>query len=250
MGVAPIDAKVVPDRVTVKTLGILNVVFALGLLGSGLCINMCALVYPWLSTVMKVKVDQDARAEASRKASVQRLDEQIQKASGPEKEKLRKEREELAEPPSDPQAEIAKTFADPRLRDARLVGQFAMDLLTGIFVNLLMLISGVGLLYYKAWGRYLAIAVAWLKIVRLLILMGAAFFILAPFLGTAVTQIETEAAAGDPPAIAAASQDGAAVAGMVRTYAAGVLLVGVIYPAVTIGMLRRPSAKAAVQRVR
>src|SRR5262249_12455960 len=55
------------------------------------------------------------------------------------------------------------------------------DLLTSLFVNLLMLISGIGLIALKRWGRALAIWPAVFKIARLVVVTASLILVVAPF---------------------------------------------------------------------
>ena len=53
------------------------------------------------------------------------------------------------------------------MSDRRLAVYYFTEVVSGMILNIVMIISGIGLLSLADWGRRLAITTAWLKILRL-----------------------------------------------------------------------------------
>lgn len=64
-------------------------------------------------------------------------------------------------------APIAPTFAMPQ-QQPEMIAYSVSDAVSGLILNVLMVVSGIGLLQIRRWGRSLALWVAGLKIVRLI----------------------------------------------------------------------------------
>ena len=134
-----------------------------------------------------------------------------------------------------------------QFQDPRYLGFFLADLASGLLLNLLMLIAGIGLVFLKGWGRAMAVFVAWSKIVRLLLLALLMTAVVAPYVTTAFAAMTAEARANNPQAAAGAPGPEAATSiGIAMTAGFWVLFaLGVIYPGLEIWFLTRPPVRAA-----
>ena len=66
------------------------------------------------------------------------------------------------------------------MSDMRLAIYYFAEVTAGMVLNVLMVISGVGLLGLAEWGRRLAIGVAWLKIVRWVAMVVVTMVVIVP----------------------------------------------------------------------
>lgn len=228
---------VVADPHTARTLGVLNIVYALGLMCGGLCVNLI-FMSPTLFSYVAVKVGEDQAArEAKRQATIEKLVEQEKSAADEDaKKEFREAREEMESSP-DFNPFKGSFLTDARFRDPRIMGYFVFDMLSGILLNLLMLISGIGIYGLKRWGRYLGFFVAFSKILRLALLAVLSTLVIAPVMSEFVTAIETALPEKGIPSVA--SQ----VAGMMVASSWIVMLLGSIYPLITILCLKRASVR-------
>src|SRR5262249_47445633 len=153
-----------------KTIGVLNLLLGgfLLLCGAG-CLNT---LLPFLLRNNPPQLDP---AEARRVVEQMRLEEvnrlkdaEQSAATEAEREKLRRSRAELAAKPWDIEAQVDFKKVNNDL--PWLARYLWADVVTGPVLNLLLLVSGVGLILLKGWGRTLALWTAGLKILRLLLL--------------------------------------------------------------------------------
>ena len=92
--------------------------------------------------------------------------------------------------------------------DIRLAIYSFSEVIAGIILNVLMAISGVGLLGLAEWGRRLAISVSWLKIVRWVAMIVVTLVLILPITVQKVqkmtdsiqAQVQAQAKAGGRPA--------------------------------------------------
>jgi hypothetical protein len=229
-----------PDPHTPKTLGVLNIGFALGLMAGGLCMNTAGLSGPLLSYFAGMQNVEMIAHSKSRQAKIEKLQELESKSSDQEaKSGIQAELEELeAEPAYDPTR--LTMLSNPRFRDPRLIGHFVLDLGTGLILNLFMLASGIGLYLLKRWGRVLAIMVAWAKILRLLALALSVSFVIAPLVASMITEFEAALPMEGVEAV------GQRAATLLMAFSWAMFVFGSIYPIVTLVLLRRPDLKAAL----
>jgi hypothetical protein len=116
-----------------------------------------------------------------------------------------------------------------------------------MFFNVLMLISGVGLIRLREWGRKLAVWVAALKIVRLIVLYGIFIMVMVPIFVKLILDMFEEMAqslppgAGRPPIAGMTTMFGT----MFSVSAVAVMILGSIYPGIVLWLLTRPGVKAA-----
>ncbi|MDB5353216.1 MAG: hypothetical protein JWN86_4463 [Planctomycetota bacterium] len=235
------------DPRTPKTMGILNIIFALVLMACGLCLGVYSLLLPMVGIAAESQQRLEAELVQKRNVAVAKLQEAENAATeGTKKAELKARREDLQVEEAGPVAR-RPMLADRRLRDPRFLGHFLLDMTSGLLLNVMMLVSGVGLIFLKGWGRSLAVFVAWSKIVRLLAIALSMTFVVAPFATTAIAEVLAEAKAANPnPAPGDLGPEFATTVGMVLTSACWVLfLLGSIYPGLTIWLLGRPSVREA-----
>lgn len=228
----------------VKTLGTLNIVFGVGLM---LCCTTCDAYLVAIPSLMSlVERQQQAvqeQLQARRDAEIQALRVQEEKAeTAEEKAKARADRiaTESLPLPNPPMAMVdvsAYGLDDPRVRI-----HYAVEGVTCLLVNMLLLISGIGLLRLKNWGRRMAIQVAVLKIVRLALLAASLLLIVQPITNAKLAQ----AGARKPDAEQVEAMKN------LQSFTSILLIpylgVGSVYPGVLICLLTRPGARAATLR--
>lgn len=235
MATASSDQPAKPTSQPAKTIGVLNLVFAPLLILGGLCVGIyMTLLIPNLGKFLEVQQQAVARQlEARRKAEVEDLEQQEADAqTEAAKAAIRARREAiLATPlmPPSPELPTSKMGLD----DPRLIAHFAADSVTGILLNLLMFVGGIGLVRLRSWGRSLSQWVAALKIVRLGLLAASMIFVVSPMMARKLGALP--GGANGAPRIRA----------MNIGFAAGYALIGSIYPIVTLAVLGRPRVRDA-----
>lgn len=235
----------IPDPHTPKTFGVLNIVFALLLMPCSMCMTFYALVPALLGFVSENVAQQANVRELQLKAELSRLDEDMKTATTDEqRQEIQNKRSAIEAAPA-PKADFPKIFSNEGFRKPVYMAHFIGDLSSGLFLNLLMLISGAGLVYLKGWGRVLAILISWMKVIRLLILAISSMFLLAPWLSNLVNVLEQEAIKMDPALGATAPNAGSKAALLVTIAGWLIFAFGAIYPIVQIRFLSLPSVREA-----
>ncbi len=136
------------------------------------------------------------------------------------------------------------------LSDRRIVVYYAVTLVTGIILNILMIVAGAGLMRLTEWGRRLGILLAELKIVRWLLITVVSMVLILPIsldrsqkmMAKMNAQSGGTAAPFGPSDLARLG----AIVGAVSTIFSAII--ASIYPALTIWFLTRPPARAACLR--
>ncbi len=241
---------VVPNVRIPKVLGILNIVFASGILLCGLCSGFYYMMLPGL---MKASVTMQQTAvkqfEEEQKADLKKLEE-AEKAAKSEEDKAAIE-EQRIEVRSRPKPTFG--LNDPStlgLDSPKLKAYMWADLLTSLVLNLMMLVAGIALVNRKPSGITLGLWTAGLKIIRLILIYSLFAIVVVPPLAQSMGKIAIQAMNAQvtgkpmPPSID--------MAFLVRTYtimytvgAVGMIVVGSIYPIVSLWLLSRPGARAA-----
>jgi len=241
-GVEMPSVVVAADTTTPRVFGILNIIFSLlGACIAGYALAM-AIFMPMFNETMK-QARQSAQETAA--TEIKALEEQVAAAATEEeKEELNAElvleRENLEVMSELEDATPFGAMADPQVR---LYGLFNGS--TGLFFNLLMFVSGVGLLYRKEWARKLAIWTAGFKIVRLIAMQAYNMLVIIPIQAKHMQAMFEQMDVGNA---GAGSADMAGMQGMMYTaWAVVSLVVGCIYPVLTLWFLSRPGVKATCQ---
>lgn len=235
-----------------KTIGILNLIFG-SLLSlcvgcSGAYMLMFVFMMPAMRPMMKAQQRQvQAQFEAQRQARIDNLRKQEQATEdAKEKQALRAQRNDLEARPIPEMPDMTKMWG---ANQPLVIGYGLTDITTALVLNLAMIVSGIGLVRLSDWGRRLGLWVAWLKIARLVMLY--AFFAIAvvPMIAKGYGEMMDEMMKAMPPPrnapVQPMGQTIAAVYGVMLTaYAVGMVLLGAIYPIVTLWYLSRPGTKA------
>ena len=233
------------------TLGILNIVFAIFLLLCVACYGVQVIAHGLLGSTFAASKQQAQKAmEERRQKDIDALEDSANKAATEEEaESLRAEKEDLENMPLPKIPDMSNMLG---MKSPGVFAAYLFDCSTGLILNVLMLISGVGLLKYHAWARKLAMWVAALKILRLLILCALTGLIISPAVSEGMGQFVGEAAQMNPNGGLPQQNQ---VAQMKTIYywstliSGGVLTVlGVIYPIISLWLLSRPNVAAACQK--
>ncbi len=232
-----------------RLLGIFSVVFATGLLLGGICMGGYVAIMPLVSGLMQSTQSRvSAQLEASRKAELNALAEREKKAkTDDEKIDLAAERKVIETRPLAPMNGMMDVNR-VQMGDPSFLRYSWADVVSGIVLNVLLLISGIGLLSWRPWARRLAVWTAALKIVRLVGLYGFFIIVIVPpycqKLGKAVdAMMQTTGLKSSPFMNAQALIKVYTV--MYSAMGLGVMLLGVIFPAILLWFLTRPAVKSA-----
>ena len=195
-----------------------------------------------------------AKGEVAKQA---RLDEvakrEVAAKTDAEKAAIRDERAVIV---ATPKPEIAgmdmMDLSKMGMTEPPVLAYFWVDYLSMFLLNTLLIVSGVGLLRGKPWSRKFAIQVAAAKIVRLGLVCAAWVLVvvptISPKLGAMVGAMmqQQQQAMGRPGAPNVNVGEMTRVYGIMYTaYGVGLFAVGIIYPAILIWLLSRPTARAA-----
>jgi hypothetical protein len=240
---------VTPNVSACKTIGTLNIIFGALLLLMGVCCGLQFFVQSTFAPAIMAQQQQQFKGamEAARQQQIQRLkDEEKAAKSDKEKAEVEARRKKLEARPEAKMPDFSKMYGTD---EPRVIGYWITDLASGVVLNLLMLIAGIGLVAVQEWGRKLGIWIAALKIVRLIALYGFNIIVIVPIVVERLTQgmkemMEDAAAAqggGPPPLAQMATVMGTFMTAMFVATA----VLGAIYPVATLIVLTRPSVKAA-----
>jgi hypothetical protein len=241
---------VVPNVRIPKVLGILNIVFASGILLCGLCSGFYIMMLPGL---MKATVTMQKTViqhfEDEQKADLKKLEE-AEKAATTAEEKAAIE-EQRVEVRSRPKPNFG--FNDPSVLgfdNPKLKMYIWVELLTSLVLNVMMLVAGIALVNRKPSGITLGLWTAGLKILRLILIYSLFAIVVVPPLALGLGKVAIQASQAQmtgrpmPP-----NMD---LAFFVRTYtimytvvAVAMIVFGSIYPIVSLWLLSRPGARAA-----
>ena len=214
-----------------------------------LCVG-CSGVYmlmaaAFLPTMQAAQQGMQQQVEKERQSKINKLKAEEDKAETPaEQDQLKAEREQLENAPSAKMPDMSKLYG---FNDRRVTGYFAIDFGTALVLNVMLLISGIGLLGLKPWARRLGIYTSIAKIARLVVLYTGYIVVIMPIQVAAMTEmiaemsrIQPRGPQGPPP-----QQMGTMMGLGMTMYAVVFVLLAIIYPAISWYLLCRPSVKAA-----
>lgn len=244
-------AYVKPQPRLARSIGILTILYSLGLIVYGL-INF-AVVYglPYLDGALsEVQKEQVESQTKRRQQALEVLDERMAKAATPAaKAQVTLDRLllEQTEPAGIPGMTVGLgMFSDPKVQSGS-----AIDTGIKLALNVLLLFAGIGLMRSKPWGRSLGLVASWLKIPVLVVLTVVAIRYGTPLLAEAFTKdmgkMMGQAFGGsEPPANLAAEWAGysAMMSKSFSTIIALFAAFGLLYPILLIVMLNRPTLRA------
>jgi hypothetical protein len=247
---------VVPNPQIPRTFGIMNLCFGILMLLVGAGYLAMTIVAPYFQKQLVIQVEQQqSKSKAERDAKVTELKAKEEAAkTQEEKDTLKDERvavESNVEPDLSAMNEVMgwNIFSDMRLA----IYSFS-EMISGMILNVVMAIAGVGLLGLAEWGRRLAVTVSWLKIVRWIAMIVVTLVLILPITVQKVqkmtdsiqTQVQAQAKSGGRPAPAMPMLNLSmftSIAGAVAMIFTA--LIASIYPALSIWFLTRPPARAA-----
>jgi len=247
---ATADGYVLPKPGIPKTLGILSVIFAVILILFGICGLAFTVLFPTIAQVGDTMVKEgQKKIEADQKARAAALDERDKAAkTDEEKASIKAERDALGGIPSPPKIDMASS--NEMLTNPTFLGFTYLNSLTGLILQVVLLIAGVGLIRLTPWGRSLGIYWAGLQIAQLVILTAVSYFYVQPTLKPIndknLAKAEAEEKAGGAPNPAMAGMKVAKMMeGLQGVFAIGYIVVGSIFPTIMLILLNNPGARAA-----
>ncbi|HEY2840811.1 MAG TPA: hypothetical protein VGJ26_16760 [Pirellulales bacterium] len=238
-----------------KMIGTLNLIFASVLLLVGACCGVSVMGQVAMAPIndnfqksMQEGINAQAKIERQKKIDELQAQEEAA-ATEADKEDLAAKRKLLEQQPLR-QAPVVEMMAP--YRSPKLIGYMVADLSTSLALNLLLFISGIGLLGAKSWGRRMGIWVAALKIIRLVLVYGFALFFVVPELsqkmGEMMEKMTAQVAQQQPgqPQMPQVGQTVGTVYGVMMSSGAVLMIIfGPIYPIVMLRVLTRPKVKLA-----
>lgn len=241
---------VLPNPGIPKTLGILNIIFGVMLVLMGFCMSSYLLVIPFgLQIAEKQQKEQQARSEAEYQTKLKNLDDRLAASkSDDEKKTIAAEKEkEVANPPTVPPDLQALTGM---YRNPKIMGYFLGYFGSGMFMNLLLFISGIGLVRMRSWGRKMAMGLASVQILRLIALLVVSLIVVQPEMVVETKKLidvfEAQAKLnGAPGNVAQTLQMLKATAGLGAVFSVVGFVFCTIYPALTLILLSTAGARAA-----
>jgi hypothetical protein len=240
------DSQVEPNPGPVKTIGILNIVFACGLLLCVSCYGIYTLMFAAMNPAMQAA---QVQAMAERQERIDKLKEELANSNdATRRAELQGQIDALENTPMQPMPDTTKMSG---LSDPMVLGFYIADAASGLILNLVMLIVGIGLVGVREWGRQGGTILSIVKIVRLVVLYGVGIAVIAPVQGGLIADGLVEMMkqmpnrqAVQPPA----QQLGTAYTMMLTGYFVAIMILGAIYPAISAWVLTREGAKAATRR--
>jgi hypothetical protein len=241
-----------PNYRTPRLFGILNIVFASGIMICGLCMGMYLMVLPTLGKAMdQVTKEAQKKIDEQKKQELAALQEEA-KAAKTEQEKsdLEARRKEIESRPNF--ATVGTMDFSKFMSDPLLIGWYWVEILTGLLLNGLMMASGIGLLKFRGWARNLGVQVGIAKIVRLVLVYGFFTISIVPPMCDKLGDMVSEMMAQQQKAMGKPMPGAPGKDLFVKTYMVmytgmgiGTIVVGSIYPALLIWFLTRPGVVAA-----
>ena len=248
------DGYVLPKPAIPKTLGILNIIFGvlfslLGICGLGALVAAPALVQFADKTVKDAQVQIESKNKASEKVYDDRIaaakDDEEKKGIEKEKADFIASRPQLAQPDMSAATDVLN---NPKIMAFSLGGG-----LSGLVLQIMLLISGIGLIRLTPWGRSLAVWWAGIQIVQVLILLAINLAMILPMSQAGnekqiarMEEIVKTKGANSPEAAALPMTK---FMGSFQTgIAVGTSLLGIIYPVIVLALLKTPGARAACFR--
>lgn len=242
---------VIPNPQTPKTFGILNIVFGALLLACNVGSAGMILVMPAVAKMLQ-SFQKKTNEDMQRQFQARIDDLKAQEASAEtekEKAELKAERLKIENGPRPVMPSMTTGIESTNHPTIRAI-QYG-DLITGLLLNVPLLISGLGLVRLREWGRKLALAIAGLKLARLVVVAIVTIVVLVPLqtrlMQEQMAKLEADMKkAGAPPNPALAIVGNSSMMGSIST-ASSLLyyVVAGVYPAIMIWGLTRPASRAA-----
>jgi hypothetical protein len=242
---------VVPNPQIPRTFGIMNLAFGILMFLVGAGYVAITLVAPSFQKQMVVQIEQQqtkSKAERDAKVAGLKVKEEAAKTQE-EKDTLKDEREALESNVEPDLSTFNEMMGFNVFSDIRLAIYSFSEMISGMILNVLMVIAGVGLLGLAEWGRRLAITVAcWIAmiVVTLVLILPITVKKVQKMTDSIQAQVQAQAKSGGRPAPPmpmlnlSMFTSIAGAFGMIFT-----ALIASIYPALSIWFLTRLPARAA-----
>jgi gas vesicle protein len=258
---------VVPNPQIPRAFGMMNLIFGILLFLMGAGYLAAYIIAPGFQKRMVVKMKEQQEIEkASRERKLVEIKAKetaakAKEAAAKTKEETEKVKEELAsikEEREDLENDVEPDISAVSdlmgwnvMSDIRLTIYYFSEVISGMVLNMLMVISGVGLLGLAEWGRRLALGVAWLKILRWVAIMIVTMIVIVPVMAEKMdklvqqVQVQAQAKSGAPPMPTPMFGFGQIMGILVAIVVVFSALVASIYPAISLWFLTRPPTRAA-----
>ena len=247
---------VVPNPQIPRSFGLMNIIFGSLLLLIALGHGFWYLYTPTFTRQMQARVN---KVEADRKASLEdriaELKEQEAAAkTQEEKESLKDARAAIEKNASVSVVPFGNLSSMNVMSDPRIAAYYAVEVSAAVILNVLMIVSGAGLLGLKEWSRRMAIIVAQLKIARWGAMTLLQMFVVLPRTmemtqkAMAVAEAQIKARGGGatmPVPMSEFVRFGMIFAAVWQVFCA---IVACVYPALLWWYLSRPPARAACMK--
>jgi hypothetical protein len=244
---------VVPNPQIPRSFGLMNIIFGALTLLISVGYGVWFLYMPAFSRQMQAGIEQqEAQVQAENTKRIDELKKQEAAAkTKEEKEELKDERESLEQHKPPTITGMGDMMGMNVMKDPRVAAYYYGEVLVAIVLNVLMIVSGAGLLALTEWGRRLGVLVAQLKILRWIVMTVLTMVLVLPItmeitrkaLKTAEAQIAAQGGGrGMPIPLTEFARIGTIVG------AVGVILsaiVASIYPALMWWYLSRPASRVA-----
>ena len=226
-----------------KWIGILNIVFGAILL---LCVagySLQLLAQGFMGTAMQENQKQmNEMFEQERQQQIEDMKLAEEEAEDEETAaQLRADREALEQqaPPKMPDMQNMFGMNEPTVK-----GAYIFDAVSGLLLNVMMLVSGIGLVNHSDWARKLAIWVAGLKVLRLIAICALTVTIIGPAVSEGMGEFVVEMGEMNPQAPQHAQPPVKQITKIYSTmfivWAFILLVLGSIYPLISLSLLTRP----------
>jgi hypothetical protein len=182
MASAPTPKLVIPNPQAPKTLGILSIIFGSVLLLFGTCQGFMIIFGPTFGRLMDTSLkDTQAQIDAERQSELNRLKSRELAAESPEeKARIQSERQALEARPKVriQTTSVAQSF--DQFRDPVFMAYTWASTSTGLLLDVFMIVTGIGLLRLRPWGRTGSLWMAGLRIARVLFFSTISMLVIVP----------------------------------------------------------------------
>jgi hypothetical protein len=234
-----------------RVLGIVNVVFASCLILFGLCLGAYITALPLLGRVMtQVQKKAEADFAARQQKDLEALAEDEKKATTAEEKTDIAEQRKAIEARPKPAIAGSVDFGQLGFDDPKVRIYYWIELGTGLLLNAAWIAAGIALVRRRPWGVSLGIGTAVAKIARLAVAYSYFALALAPTIATKTAgmvgrmMVQRQVMLGQavPPEIDTSSLAGFYTS-LYELIAAGMIVVGSIYPAIVLVLLLRAGSQ-------
>jgi hypothetical protein len=239
-----------PNPGVPRTFGILNIIFGSMLLLGGLCCGGTILSLSAagaMANQAQVQASVENAWKQQQQQQLDRLQQQLDAAADPQaRQRIQREMEAIKQAPA-PKVDVAAMYG---VKDPGVVVFWSVEVLSGLVLNLVLIVAGIGLLAVAEWARMLSIGLAALKLLRLAALYGYALVQVIPVMardsGKAFHDLASQAPqqGGNVPTAAEIAEN----IGQSASVAAAIFVVlAAIYPVLMLLFLTRAPVKASTQ---